>query len=337
MYQSVSFLLALLGLLYLCVPVAPLNCTADYQCSPVTSNYNYVSCVQGTCACKSELGFDGNASSTDPCQCNPDKNVYWDGDVPFCIAFQECATNDEALERTAFLLQQVTRVYESLIFPTPTLILEGEVSISDLFSPLARGRVDPLGTFESPGTLLEYFYALAITPTTTCTAINIKDLFGVGDEVYIRVDVTFESTAGPVPFPFNLTESGRFTFDDQNRVLSTELIIHNLGKATDPPVAAQPSFIEAVCGILLVQPACCASAALDPTGYYTSFDDCINFMTTQIPFGTFDQAFSNSVSCREIHALLAIFDPVTHCPHAGKTGGGKCVDVPYADYYLENF
>ncbi|KAK6523077.1 hypothetical protein TWF281_002500 [Arthrobotrys megalospora] len=46
-------------------------------------------------------------------------------------------------------------------------------------------------------------------------------------------------------------------------------------------------------------------------------------------FGTFDKLWSNSVTCRTVHLILAEVDPDVHCPHVGPTGGGKCVDYPY--------
>ena len=56
-----------------------------------------------------------------------------------------------------------------------------------------------------------------------------------------------------------------------------------------------------------------------------------------ITFGTYDQSFSNTTVCRIIHTILTIYDPIHHCSHAGKTGGGKCIDVPYDDYYLVDY
>ncbi|CAF4500915.1 unnamed protein product, partial [Didymodactylos carnosus] len=34
---------------------------------------------------------------------------------------------------------------------------------------------------------------------------------------------------------------------------------------------------------------------------YSRLEDCINFMTNQVPFGTFDQGDQNSFVCRTIH------------------------------------
>jgi len=45
----------------------------------------------------------------------------------------------------------------------------------------------------------------------------------------------------------------------------------------------------------------------------------------------------NSAVCRYYHATLAIANPSVHCKHSGKTGGGKCIDHTYAEYYQHNF
>ena len=75
---------------------------------------------------------------------------------------------------------------------------------------------------------------------------------------------------------------------------------------------------------------------LDPDGYYVDINDCIDYLT-QITYGTYDQSFSNTTVCRILHTLLTVFDPGHHCPHSGKSGGGKCIDVPYSDYYLTDY
>ncbi|MFO0636861.1 MAG: hypothetical protein U0168_28865 [Nannocystaceae bacterium] len=40
--------------------------------------------------------------------------------------------------------------------------------------------------------------------------------------------------------------------------------------------------------------------------------------------GTPDDQLGNTVACRQFHAISAAEDPVTHCLHAGPSGGGVC-------------
>lgn len=42
---------------------------------------------------------------------------------------------------------------------------------------------------------------------------------------------------------------------------------------------------------------------------------------------------ANTVACRFVHSAMLPLAPSVHCPHIGPSGGGACVDVPYAAYY----
>jgi hypothetical protein len=46
----------------------------------------------------------------------------------------------------------------------------------------------------------------------------------------------------------------------------------------------------------------------------------------QMPVGTAADKTGDSLGCRTYHATLAATDPITHCPHAGSSGGGVCGD-----------
>lgn len=328
--SAVLFVLLLVLLFVVGTDAGSVSCTEQYECAFVSFDYNYVVCVNNTCQCATANGFAGSAVSTDKCRCNSPLGVYYQGSTPYCISYPQCAASEVAADRIRILNSKVTQVYTNLVYPLAPAILAGEVSVADIFGPNARGRIDPLGTFDTYATLVEYFYVLAFTSTGRVISVDFVDLFGVGNEVFVRVNILFENFDGTGAY--NLTQSGRYVFDENNLILSTDLIIHNLGKASNPPLLGQPSEIAAVCTVLTVNPATCPPA-MDPTGYYANYTDCVNFLTNEVPFGTFDQSFSNSVACRLIHTLLTVYDPVVHCPHAGKTGGGKCIDVPYNVYY----
>lgn len=332
---SASLVICVVVLASLFAVGSAVSCSAKYECSAVSTDYNYVDCVDHTCECLTANGFIGSATAVDKCRCDSSRSVYWKDSAAYCISYPVCAASEVAEDRTSILMTKTAQVYKNLVYPTATEILAGTVSVADIFSPNTRGRIDPLGTFDSYSTLVEYFYVLASSPSSRITSIDVIDLFGSGDEVFIRANVLFEFWDGVTP-SYNLTQSGRYLFDENNLIISTDLIIHNLGLATNPPIAAHASEIESVCGLLTVSPATCPES-MDPSGYYTNFTDCVNFLTNDVPFGSFDQSFSNSVVCRLIHTLLTVFDPVVHCPHAGKTGGGKCIDVPYKNYYLVNY
>jgi len=243
---------------------------------------------------------------------------------------------------------KVAQVYTNLLVATQ--ILAGTLSVADLFAPTVVGRVDPVGTFDSYKLLTEYFYALAANPQTYITEVTFIDLFGEGDEVYVRVNVLFEPTPNfaATGQPFNISQQGRYIFNSDNLIETVDVVIPYLGKHANPqfntPVytTQQTELIEEVCGALVVgipaygiAPYC--NETYDPSGYYSSVEECIDFMTNNITYGTWDDAQANSFVCRQLHSLLTAYDPVTHCPHCGRTGGGKCVDWDYESYFAESY
>jgi len=244
--------------------------------------------------------------------------------------------------RQDILQAKVRKVYTNLVYPTSVMILAGQVSVHDLFANDTRGRVDPVGTFDSFKLLTEYFYALAANPENTITHVDINDIFGQGNEVYVRVNVFFQANNPNVSKSFNLTQSGRYLFNDDNLIQTVDVTIHYLGKNSNPPEipgpysAQQTNLIYGICYTLVQSPGTCADPALDPEGHYADVPSCVAFFMS-IPYGSWDDAESNTVVCRQLHTILTAFDPVTHCPHTGKTGGGKCVDWPYEAYATESY
>jgi len=343
------------------------NCFGRHQCNDVSTNQDFVQCVGGKCQCRDELGFSGSATTDDKCRCiaaagdnatsysahahhthhhtsgetevevatdGPGGGkVIWHHGTPYCISkLRACAENDEEVEKTKLYETKVRKIYENLIPPTPTEILAGNISVNDIFSEVAAGRIDPVGTFDDTKHLVEYYYGLAAQPNNYVTSVDFVDLFGQGKEVFVRVNLLFAFTDPKQGSNFNITQSGRYIFGDDDRVVTTDLIIHNLGQALNTPDQLHDPMIQYFCSVLMVSPGNCKNPAYDPDGHYTDVNDCISFFRT-LPFGTWDQAASNTVVCRQLHTYLTIYDPETHCMHAGKTGGGKCVDTPYYWYY----
>lgn len=261
--------------------------------------------------------------------------------------------------------RQVRRIYENLVFPTPIAILTGAQSVDDIFErEVVKGRVTPVGSFLDFNAVVEYFYALAVTPGSQVQNVTFRSLFAGDDKVAVAVDIFFcrapDQQCDPsVPVSATsqtLTQVGFFQFNKENRVVSMDLNILNLGAASDPPndPAAHAAAIANVCTALTrihVEPT--TGAVVNGgtcTSYFDSADDfssgfvlsadpyenCVNFMQS-IPYGTWDRANSNSVTCRQLHTLLTAIDPEMHCPHASPSGGGKCIDHTYASYYDEDF
>lgn len=284
------------------------------------------------------------------------------GNVPEELRTPWPTKNKHAMETR---VQRVREIYENLVYPTPISILKDEKTMTHVFEErVVRGRVNPVGEFLEFASVLEYFYALAITPGSIVQNVKFKSLFAGEDKVAVEVDIyfcraPFENCDPNVPVSENahtLTQVGFFQFNRYDRVISLDLNILNLGMASDlpdiPEVRAEA--IAQICTALTIAHISPITGAVVYSGTCTSsfdsaddfapdfpvsdnpFQNCVAFMQS-IPFGTWDRGHSNTVVCRQLHSLLTPVDPDMHCPHTSPGGGGKCVDITYADYYTQDF
>jgi len=269
------------------------------------------------------------------------------------------SANPEVL---AFRKQQINQLYNELIYPGPREVLKDPSNADHIFQTGSiKGRVTPVGKFTDFTGVVEYFYALAMNPTSHVTSISVKTLLADQDMVHVTVDLGFCSVGQDCSRQTDaekkkalLTEIGIFQFNKQNKVIFFDLIIPNLGASADIPDGKKlerEKQIAGICAFLTI-------GHVDPiteqevkggtcTSYFDSQDDfgkgflavpnapflnCMTFMHS-IPFGSYNRANSNTFTCRSLHALLSPLRPDVHCPHVGFTGGGKCVDFPYESYY----
>lgn len=261
--------------------------------------------------------------------------------------------------------QRVREIYENLVYPTPVAILTDAVSVDHIFEPAGvKGRVTPVGQFPDFSAVVEYFYALAVTPGSFVDRVTFRSVIAGDDKVAVGVDIHFCRAPDRVCDPNvpnsatsqTLTQVGFFTFNRYDRVISMDLNILNLGAASDPPndPAVHDAVISQLCTALTVAHVEPTTGAVvnegTCTSYFDSADDfaagfavttsafqnCVAFMHS-IPFGSWNRANSNSVTCRQLHTLLTAVDPDMHCPHASPDGGGACIDFSYGSYYEESF
>lgn len=59
---------------------------------------------------------------------------------------------------------------------------------------------------------------------------------------------------------------------------------------------------------------------------YKSKDECVDFLTNEVPFGSAYQLGMNTLTCRMVHQGMVPLRPEVHCPHLGRSGGGYCTD-----------
>jgi len=252
--------------------------------------------------------------------------------IAVAIMFRESSqlsayqANDIKLAKQKSVLQEL---YRDVVWPkSRDIVLNG--SLPGVFKKGCAGRINPLGTFDDDEETLEYFYALAGPVIGNLgyrvIATNLLIVESLGDDKWgIRVDLLFENQLVPAPWTqFNLTQIGFFRFDPvTNLIVSYDLSIENMGRV--PWTLPQDQAIQMLCGA--AQQEC-----VGPNQQFANYTACSDFMYS-IPFGTNWIAGSNSVVCRMVHIQLAVVRPSVHCPHVGPTGGMKCIDFTYQDYY----
>ena len=342
MFTILSFLLAILF-----SKTESLACSQQWQCnSTVTTDFNYVDCVSGMCQCKTTSGFSGDATVSNKCRCVAPNKVEWANGAPYCIKpFDRDALIIE-LANDAYQLSIVQAVYQSLIYPTPAIIMGAliagqPVPLEAFIAVNATGRVDPLGQFSDQDGIVEYFYGTVWTGAARISKITFKKLTTQNNIVSVNVVLTFDIYDPPqqnILYSYNLTQTGAFTFNSNKLIQSMDLIIHNLGANSDYTTPAyDQNVIGQICFLILEVAKC--NSTFDPAGYYTSQADCFNHFMNVYQWGSWDNIYfnGNCTICRYFHTLLAIGRPAMHCSHAGKTGGGKCINHNYATYFNEDF
>jgi hypothetical protein len=337
-------MLCVLFLIALFTSVKSLACTAQYQCSSVSTDYNYVSCSSGVCKCSS-LGFVGNATTTNPCRCSSPYTVYWLNSMAYCINYNDAVAYKVDQAQLSYQLAVVKSVYQSLVWPTPAYIMgaliAGQASpVSSLIAANATGRVDPLGKFSDQDGVVEYFYGTVWTGAARVSKITFKKLISQNNVVSMNVQLEFDNydnTQQYILYSYNLTQTGTFTFNSEGLIQSMDLIIHNLGENSNPLTPDTLATAQQICYVIMNVANC--NSTFDPLGYYTDIGDCINHFTNVYDWGTWDNIYfnGNTSICRVFHSFLAIGRPQVHCSHSGKTGGGKCIHHEYTSYFLQDF
>ncbi|RYZ56175.1 MAG: hypothetical protein EOP07_12915 [Proteobacteria bacterium] len=280
-----------------------------------------------------------------------------------CSSDAALACKTKNADVLAFRKQQISTLYAELVFPGPIEVLKDSANAAHLFEITGvKGRVTPVGKFTDFSGVVEYFYALAANPQNHVFETTIKSLLGDGDSVAVAVDLSFckndvadcSKLDLPTKRKNTLSEVGTFVFNRQNKIISFDLIIPNLGAAYDVPGKLnQAATIAGVCAFLTVghidpitqsqvEGGTCTTyfdAKEDfPPGFFmlgkSPFLNCVKFMSS-LEYGSYDRANSNTFTCRQIHTLLTPLRPETHCPHVAYGGGGKCIDFTYESYYDE--
>ncbi len=329
------------------------SCTARYQCSAFSTDYNYVDCIigwgnsSGQCKCLVELGFVGNATSTNKCRCEAPYNVYWTSGIPYCIKYTDGVQFKLDKARNDLIVGTQRGLYNGLKHPLPQITLFNLINglpdpYLDYFTPDTVGRVSPVGTFAGLALVVEYYGGATFTGATRIVDVNFNAVGSYNNTGWVNVDLTFNvmnSAQTAVLRVYNLTQSGFDRYTSAGKIYSADKVIHNLGAAVKWVGTlnfSSPALHAQICTVLLTLSGC--NSTLDPLGFYANFSDCTTSLANRRPGSLDDTLFdADTVACAYFHMVFTRVDPATHCPHAGKTGGGKCITSPYSNYYLEKY
>jgi len=286
------------------------------------------------------LGFAGAATTTSKCNCPAPYNVYWTTS-PYCIAYGDAVTFKQQSARETLLIGKIRQLYDSIIWPAAAG-WAGDIATGnyngayfELFSHDVKGVIDPLGTVTGFQGTAEYFVGQVWTGISRISATPFIQIYASGDAVFVNVDILFGQYLTPESttpyYSYNLTQTGVFNFNSDDQIYHVDLVIHNVQLAVGPANPDNLQYRTVTCQTIFG--ANCGPSN-DPAGYYTDMNDCVNFMNS-IEFGSWDNIRQNTTTCRVYHATLALLRPSEHCPHTGKTGGGKCSPHTAADYYAD--
>ncbi|MCJ1393157.1 hypothetical protein MMC18_006029 [Xylographa bjoerkii] len=243
-------------------------------------------------------------------------------------------------------LHTIQSIYNLTVYPNNVPIIQHGASAvpAGLFNQEATGRIDPVGTFTGFNQSIEYFFGLAPLPgpptNVTISKAEIVE-FNSGcpnvasSVVYLVCSAYNPGQPDNGEFIATLKQVANWNFDDNGLVLKYDAWIPNLSNWTNIGVgmdvsipAVQAIYIKTICDEAQVR---CVGANTQ----YSSVAQCISVLSAK-PFGTFDEAWGDDVTCRSIHVILTLIDPDLHCPHVGPTGGGKCSPIDYNDAYFND-
>ncbi|KAF7198261.1 Bifonsecin B biosynthesis cluster protein A [Pseudocercospora fuligena] len=247
-------------------------------------------------------------------------------------------------------LNTIRKIYDLTVYPynDPIQNQGGSAVPPGLFAQNTVGRVSPVGEFEGFEDSIEYFFALAPSPkdpnfrgaaiyeaqvvefTSGCPEI-------AASLVYLRtakVDANTYQVDTSQPMS-TLSQVAFWQFDPYGQVERYHAWIPNL----EAWVYAQTGFdfssylLEKAVPLFL-----CPQIQERCTGSNQQYLDVLT-CTLELdlkPFGSFDEAYGDTVACRIIHLLLTKVHPDVHCPHVGPTGGGKCSPIEYSKDYFDD-
>jgi len=208
---------------------------------------------------------------------------------------------------------QIRKIYDNVQYPKNIEIIANGPP-PGLFAQNVSGRINPIGNFTDIKGLVEYFYALTPAVTNNLIGAALGELVIVGFSsmcaevaafsgyvpicIYNKASQTCGSTVGYI------AQQGFFKFNTNGEVAYYDLVLESFNEVMTilfgDQTLASTQFI--------IREQICLTAAANCTGdnlQYDSLGTCLILLGAKT-YGTFWDAWSDTVACRLLHALLAL-------------------------------
>ena len=253
------------------------------------------------------------------------------------VNYSQCrydSSSDEEDQNKIYrkLYKATNRTLTSILPPVCYQIIFNQTNIKDQYvSPKGlTGRILPVGTFQTEVLALEYLYGILcpipnLPPRQqTLRSFELKRVTYDKKYLITQSEFIFYLNSGK-----QLTFFASLAFDKDYKLCGYDGQIRNLGLTLDAHTEQErQGNISLVCRAAEI-------FCLGPLKEYRDINDCVQFLTNNVSYGSFDRGDQGNTVCRAIHTNFVPLLPSIHCPHVGPTGGGKCVDKAFDDYYKQ--
>ncbi|PBK75174.1 hypothetical protein ARMSODRAFT_509260 [Armillaria solidipes] len=242
------------------------------------------------------------------------------------------------------------------IDPAP-IVEQGKVST---LADNVIGRVDVTTNFVGRELNIEYIYGLFLEGSKANTTQLIPTPVGFTPQalvieqpvVFVSFIVNFSFPTVDLTLPLQIDAVVRF--DDTNMTITSYdatfrrwsqfwdyFIPLLVPKVTEELMAANTTGVDYGNSTDIIVHRAAADICTEAQTYclgenrqYESYEQCVQFLTKEVPFGASWSGGENTGFCRYIHKNMVKYRPEVHCPHVGPSGGDYCIPRNYTDIVL---
>ncbi|KAK0441678.1 hypothetical protein EV421DRAFT_636920 [Armillaria borealis] len=275
-----------------------------------------------------------------------------------CISFLLCAFSLRAVawQSLETYIAAINKFGLDFVNPAP-IVEQGNAST---LADNVVGRIDITTNFVGQELNIEYLYGLFLEGATANTTQLIPTpIRTVPQALVIEQPVAFVSFITDFLFStVNLTLPVQIDviirFDDETmKVTSYDATLRRwsefwdyfmpllVPKATEELMTANTTGVDYSNSTDIIVHRAAADICTEAQTYclgenqqYESYEQCVQFLTKEVPFGASWSGGENTGFCRYVHKNMVKYRPDIHCPHVGPTGGDYCIPRNYTDIVL---